>query len=142
MRGDEGARAGQETPGRPAVVWPVYFGTWEGKGSRASRRRLSLPAPTGATPRSLPRHRPRAFAPPAHGDDRREDVEVLVRLSPGELDGAQHAGRSRGVDADVAVDLVGRAVGHEHEAAGSAAAALATDFSAQAEELGTPRSGP
>ena len=31
------ARAGRDIPGRPVVVWRVYFGTWEGEGSRASR---------------------------------------------------------------------------------------------------------
>src|SRR5262245_45370875 len=33
-------RAGWDTPGWPAFVWRVYFGTWEGEGSRASRYRL------------------------------------------------------------------------------------------------------
>jgi len=31
-----GERAGRDCLGRPAVVWPVYFGTWEADGSRAS----------------------------------------------------------------------------------------------------------
>ena len=40
--GHGASRRGKEAsrplyPDRPAVVWRVYFGTWEGKGSRASR---------------------------------------------------------------------------------------------------------
>ena len=46
-------------------------------------------------------------------DDGRQDVEALVRLSPGKLDGVEHAGRSRGVDAHAAVNLVGSAVRDE-----------------------------
>src|SRR5262249_30427078 len=39
LLGEEMKRAGRVLyPGRPALVWRVYFGTWEGEGSRASRR--------------------------------------------------------------------------------------------------------
>src|SRR5262249_8530367 len=54
-------------------------------------------------------------------DDRREDVEARVCLVPGELDGAQIAGRSRGVDDNVSIVLVGPAVGDEDEATNEAA---------------------
>jgi len=42
-------RTGRDSSSRPAVVWRVYFGPWEGEGSRAS---ISEPEPAYRTRRA------------------------------------------------------------------------------------------
>jgi len=66
------------------------------------------------TPRRVPNHHQLAF-----DDDRLRHVEALVRLAPGELNGAQDAGRTRRFDEDKAVNQVGGAAGQEHEVSGA-----------------------
>jgi len=66
------------------------------------------------SPRRVPDHHQLAL-----DDDWLEQVEVLVRLAASEVDRPQHAGRTGCLDEDTAVNLVGGAGGHEHEAVGA-----------------------
>src|SRR5262249_43649556 len=54
LLGEERKRADQVYPSRPAVVWRVYFGTWEGEGSRASRCRASCTSSGTSTHEVVP----------------------------------------------------------------------------------------